>query len=111
MANIPEITTEHFENEVLKSPIPVLIDFHALWCGPCKAMMPTLEHLAREYDGEVKVVKVDIDSAAEIAARYEVRGVPTFVFVKNGEAKERIVGSTTRGKLAALAERYTGESE
>jgi len=73
--------------------------------------MPALEHMAREYDGEVKIVKVDIDAQAAIAAEYEVKGVPTLILVKDGQARERIVGTTTRGKLAELFERYAEGGE
>lgn len=111
MANIVDITAASFSDEVMNSPVPVLIDFHAVWCGPCKAMMPALEYMAREYDGEVKIVKVDVDAEAGIAADYEVKGVPTLILVKDGQARERVVGTTTRGKLAELFERYAEGGE
>ncbi|MDK2760581.1 MAG: thioredoxin family protein [Sphingopyxis sp.] len=106
MSTIDEISTEAFEKEVMESTIPVLVDFHAEWCGPCKAAYPALLDLANEFDGEVRIVQVDIEAEPAIAKAYDVRGVPTFLMVKDGEVKERFSGALTRGKLSALFERY-----
>ena len=111
MATIDEITTSQFETEVLASKTPVFVDFHADWCGPCKAAYPTLVDMANEFDGEVRIVKVDIDAEPDLASAYGVRGVPTFLMVKGGEIVERISGSMTRGKMSALFERYAGDGE
>nr|WP_295105695.1 thioredoxin [uncultured Caulobacter sp.] len=111
MAGIEEIKTEDFEALVLKSDIPVFVDFHATWCGPCKAMMPALEDMALEYAGEVKIVKVDIDAEPKIAETYNILGVPTFIMMQGGEAKERLSGGMTRGKLAAVFERFVGGAQ
>lgn len=106
MDTIDDITTSQFEAEVLRSDIPVFVDFHATWCGPCKAAYPALVDMAKEYAGEVRIVKVDIDAEPEVAQTYGVRSVPTFLMVKGGEVKERFNGALTRGKMSALFEQY-----
>lgn len=106
MSLIDDIKTEDFEAKVLKSDIPVFVDFHALWCGPCKAMAPALEDMAREFEGEMKIVKIDIDAEPKLAETYAVQGVPTFIMVKGGEIVERMSGGMTRGAMSALFERF-----
>ncbi|KAB8043392.1 thioredoxin [Janthinobacterium aquaticum] len=101
-------TTNSFEEDVLRSSIPVLIDFHAVWCGPCKASAPALEDAAREFEGEVAFVKVDIDQEPQLAETYGVQSVPTFILIQQGEPVERFSGLVSRGKLASLLEPYTG---
>ncbi|MNU29733.1 Thioredoxin C-1 [compost metagenome] len=104
---IDDIKTEDFEAQVLKSDIPVFVDFHAVWCGPCKAMAPALDDMAREFEGEVKIVKIDIDAEPQLAETYAVQGVPTFLMIKEGEIRERFSGGMTRGALSAVFERFT----
>ncbi|PVM84477.1 thioredoxin [Caulobacter radicis] len=111
MTQIDDVKTDEFETLVLKSDLPVFVDFHATWCGPCKAMMPALEDIAREYQGEIKIVKVDIDAEPKIAETYGILGVPTFIMMQGGQAKERVSGGMTRGKLAAIFERFAGEAQ
>ncbi|PVM84517.1 thioredoxin [Caulobacter radicis] len=106
MSLLKDVTTAEFEAEVLASNIPVLIDFHAVWCGPCKASVPALEDAAREFEGEIAFVKVDIDQEPTIAERYNVQGVPTFIVIKDGEAVERFSGLVSRGKLASVLEPF-----
>ncbi len=89
-----QIPATDFENEVLKSDLPVLIDFSATWCGPCQMMGPVLEQLANEYNGKAKVLKIDLDEAMDIAEQYGVVSVPTMIFFQNGEEKDRLVGVT-----------------
>lgn len=108
MSLLKVTTTNSFEDDVLRSSIPVLIDFHAVWCGPCKAAAPALEDAAREFEGEVAFVKIDIDQEPELAGAYGVQSVPTFILIKDGEPAERFTGLISRGKLAALLETYTG---
>lgn len=105
MANttIKEVTASEL-NELLGNDQPVLADFSASWCGPCKAMLPIVERLATRFDGQAEVVKVDIDRASELALAHGVRSVPTFLLFANGQVAERIVGSTSESALAALIE-------
>ncbi|MDR2903135.1 MAG: thioredoxin [Clostridiales bacterium] len=90
-----------FENEVLKSDLPVLVDFFAEWCGPCKMIAPSLEALSQEMAGRAKVVKIDIDQANEIVSTYGIRSVPTLMFFKNGEIVDKIVGAVPKETMIA----------
>lgn len=96
-----QITDDQFEAEVLKSDIPVLVDFFATWCGPCKSMLPVVEELASEYEGKVKVVKVDIDDAPETPGKFNVMSIPTFIMFKNGEAVNTFVGVRSKDDIKA----------
>ncbi|MBB4611919.1 thioredoxin [Novosphingobium taihuense] len=111
MSKLKDVTTAEFETEVLCSPIPVLVDFHAVWCGPCKASAPALEDAAREFEGEIAFVKVDVDQEAEIAEAYDVQGVPTFILIKDGQPVERFQGLVSRGKLAGVLEQFVGDGK
>ena len=93
-------TEENFENEVLKSDIPVLVDFYADWCGPCKMMMPVVEKLAETYDGKVKVGKVNADESGNLAAKYNVMSIPSFLIIKNGEVVDSAMGAMPMDTLA-----------
>ena len=93
------ITDANFENEVIKSDIPVLIDFWATWCGPCKAIAPIVEDLAKEYDGKVKVGKVDVDDNQQTAIKYGIRSIPTLLIMKNGKVNDTIVGAVPKAQI------------
>lgn len=86
------LTQNNFEEEVLKSDIPVLVDFWASWCGPCKMLAPTIAEIAKEYDGKVKVCKLNIDDDSSIAIKYGIVSIPTVVLFKNGEVADKSVG-------------------
>ena len=92
MSNVKEITSAEFEAEVLKSSVPVLVDFWAPWCGPCKMLAPVVDELAAEYEGKVKFVKIDIDDNGDTATRFSVMSIPTLILFKDGEAAVRTVG-------------------
>lgn len=100
--NLHSFTDDNFEAEVLNSTLPVLIDFTATWCGPCKMLAPIVEKLADELEGKVKVGKLDIDHAPTVTARYGVRGVPTVMIFKNGQRVNQHVGLTNRETLLRL---------
>lgn len=110
MANAVAVTEQSFDSEVLKAPVPVLVDFWAVWCGPCKMIAPIVEDLAGEYVGKLKVVKLDIDEHSGIAVKYSVMSIPTLGIFSKGELIERIVGYMPKDQLkkridAALASR------
>jgi thioredoxin 1 len=96
------ISGSEFETEVLRSELPVMVDFYAEWCGPCKMLAPAVEELSRENEGKVKIVKVDIDQSSNVAYQYNIRSVPTLMFFKNGEPVDRVIGAVPK---AALEER------
>jgi thioredoxin 1 len=96
MSNVKQVSDGTFEAEVMNSQTPVLIDFFAEWCGPCKMMAPVLDEVARDYAGKLKVVKVDVDESGEIAAKFGVTAMPTFVLLKNGQETFRRVGAAPK---------------
>lgn len=93
------VTTATWEQEVLKSQTPVMVDFWAVWCGPCRMIAPTVEELAGEYAGKVKVVKLNTDENPDIASRYKIMGIPTIMFFKAGEKVDQVVGAVPKPQL------------
>ncbi len=93
------VSDDQFQAEVLQSKIPVLVDFFANWCGPCKAMLPIVEELAEEYKGKVKVVKVNVDEAAETPAKFSVMSIPTFIIFKDGDPVMTFVGMKSKEEM------------
>ena len=98
-ANILTLNTENFSADVLKSSTPVLVDFWAEWCGPCKMIAPVLDELAGEYDGRIKIGKVNIDEDQALASQYGVRAIPTLLIFKDGQVAEQIVGMRSKRDL------------
>ena len=96
------ITDSNFEDEVLKSEQPVLVDFWAEWCGPCKQLSPTIEALAEEYNGKVKVGKVNVDNSPSTAAGYGIRSIPSLLFFKNGKVEQQIVGTNSKEEISKI---------
>ncbi len=100
--NVHAFNESNFESEVLKSDVPVLVDFTATWCGPCKALAPIVEKIADEFPGKIKVGKLDIDDSPNVTAKYGVRSVPTVMVFKGGQKSGQHVGLTNRDKLVSL---------
>ena len=105
-ANISELTDANFESEVLKSDVPTLVDFWAIWCGPCKQIAPTVEILAQEYKGRVKVAKMDVDHHQITPQQYGVRSIPTLLIFKGGKVVSQLVGAMPRSKLEAELQKH-----
>ena len=101
MANAIEVNDSNFQEEVLQSPIPVVVDFWATWCGPCMAIAPMIEEVATEMLGKAKVTKLNVDEAGDTSAEYGVRSIPTLIFFKGGKEINRIVGVTDKAKVIA----------
>lgn len=88
-----QVKTDTFQKEVLESNVPVLVDFSAVWCGPCQMMGPVLDQLSAEYEGRAKIVKVDIDESVDLAMKYQVMSVPNMIFFKGGEKVDAVIGA------------------
>lgn len=101
---IVHTTDSSFENDVLQSDIPALVDFWAAWCGPCKMIAPLLDELSTEYAGRVKICKVDVDSSPETAAKFNVRGIPTLLVFKNGTVEATKVGALSKSQLVEFVD-------
>ncbi|WMJ85384.1 thioredoxin [Anaerocolumna sp. MB42-C2] len=101
-----KFTDENFESEVIKSELPVLVDFYADWCGPCKMMAPVIEEIANEYDGKVKVGKLNVDEAQGTSSKYRVMSIPTLLILKNGEVVDTIVGAVPKSKVVEKLDQY-----
>ncbi len=105
MATITQVGDDNFEAEVLRSGLPVLIDFWAPWCGPCKSIAPIIEELAREYEGRLKVAKLNVDENPGTPSRYGVRGIPNLIILKGGTVKEQLVGAVPKSRLVNAIEK------
>ena len=102
---IQHVTDDTFEPEVLNSEVPVLVDYWAEWCGPCKSIAPVIEELAREYEGKLKVAKVNVDENPVTPSHYGIRGIPNLLILKRGQVKEQIVGAVPKARLVEAIER------
>jgi len=103
-ANVVTVTDSNFDQEVLKSSTPVLVDFWAEWCSPCKMIAPILDEVADEKIGKLKVAKVNVEQSPQVSGRFQIRSIPTLLFFKNGEVKEQVVGMTSKRDLLAKAD-------
>ncbi len=98
---VAHVTDKNFEVEVLKSDLPVLVDFWAQWCGPCRMIAPIIDEVASDLDGKLKVVKVNVDECQEMAGRFNIMSIPTLLIFKKGEAIEQMVGAMSKDQLLA----------
>jgi len=105
MAKIAQVSDGDFEAEVLRSDLPVLVDFWAPWCGPCKSIAPVIEELAGQYEGRLKVAKLNVDENPMTPSRYGVRGIPNLIILRGGAVKEQIVGAVSKTRLVEAIER------
>jgi thioredoxin 1 len=109
MGDLVEITQENFEKEVLQSTLPVLIDFWAEWCAPCRMIAPIVKEISEEFNGVLKVGKVDVDSSPEIAARHRIFSIPTLLFFKEGKVVEEVVGAVPKEHLVSKVKEVVSE--
>lgn len=105
MANVIDLSDENFDNEVINSSIPVVVDFWATWCGPCRKLSPVIDSTAQEYNGRVKFTKVNIEDCVESAKRFSISGLPSVLVFKNGEPAERMTGLIPKSTLVANIEK------
>ncbi len=105
--NTIELTTDNFESEVLESDIPVLVDFWAVWCAPCRMIAPVVEELASSYSGKVKVGKLNVDDHGDVATRFNVRGIPTLLLFHDGEVQDQMVGAGSRDSIVGMLDKVT----
>ena len=102
--SVTHVAEENFQDQVLGSELPVLVDFWAEWCGPCKMIAPVLDQLASEYDGRMQIVKLNVDEAQQTAFRYNVRSIPTMILFKNGQVEMQVVGAQSRQQITRMLE-------
>ncbi len=103
--NIVEITDKNFEQEVLQSDIPVLVDFWAAWCGPCRAIAPVIDEIANDYAGKIKVGKCNVDENPQTPSKFGIRAIPTLIFFKNGNVVEQITGAVAKSQIASVIDK------
>jgi len=100
--HVNDVTDQEFESKVLQSDQPVLVDFWAAWCAPCRMLAPTVDQVAQDYQGKARVFTLNVDDNAETSARYNIRGIPTLLLFKDGEVKDQIVGATSKDHIARM---------
>ncbi|MDQ4123749.1 MAG: thioredoxin [Acidobacteriota bacterium] len=103
---VNEVNDTEFQNNVLSSDQPVLVDFWAAWCGPCRMIAPSVEAVAEQFNGKARVFKMDVDNNMDTPSRYGIKGIPTLILFKNGQEQERVVGAVSRDAIARLIEKY-----
>ncbi len=106
MSNARAFTTETWDEDVLRSSKPALVDFWAVWCAPCRMMAPAIDELAKEFDGRASVGKLNVDDNAAVSDRYDIRGIPTVIVFKGSEIREHVIGITSKANLTAMLEKH-----
>ena len=106
MSNVGDVTDVTFESEVLKANLPVLVDFWAPWCGPCRAIAPVIEEIANEYNGKLKVLKLNTDENPKTAQSYRISGIPSIMVFKNGQPVEQVVGAVPKATLSSAISKH-----
>lgn len=107
--NVISTDDQGFENAVLKADLPVLVDFWAPWCGPCRMVAPVVEELAGQYAGKMRAVKVNVDDSPDVAGRYGIQSIPSLVFFKNGQEAGRVIGAVPKARLAQALEQVLAQ--
>ena len=102
---VQKVTDDNFESEVLKSNLPVLVDFWAEWCGPCRALSPTIDDLANQYSDKLKVCKMNVDENPQTPSQYKIRGIPTLLLFKNGQLEDQIVGAQSKENIVQVIQK------
>jgi thioredoxin 1 len=103
---VKETNDETFENDVLKSDRPVLVDFWAVWCAPCRALAPTVEAVAEKYANNARVLKLNVDDNPSVSQRFGIKGIPTLILFKNGKEEERVVGATSESAISRMLDKH-----
>ncbi len=106
MGNAVAVTDQSFQTEVLDSKVPVLVDFWAAWCGPCRAVAPVVEEIAAEFNGQLKVVKIDVDESQDVAGRYRIQSIPTLMVFKDGQEVERVIGAVPKPMILQRVKKH-----
>jgi len=106
--HVKDTSDSAFETDVLKSDRPVLVDFWAVWCAPCRALAPTVEAVAEKYSGSATVVKLNVDDNPSVSQRFGIKGIPTLILFKNGREEERVVGATSEQAIARMLDKHVG---
>src|SRR5919204_1228680 len=104
--HVNEVSDSSFERDVLQSKEPVLVDFWAAWCAPCRMLAPTVEAVAEKYAGSARVVKLNVDENPSVSQRYGIKGIPTLILFKNGKEEERVVGATSEGAISRMLDKH-----
>lgn len=105
---VGEVGDQNFETEVLNSAVPVLVDFWAAWCAPCRMLAPVVDAIADKYDGKARVVKLNVDENSVTSSKYNIKGIPTLLLFKGGVIKEQIVGNTTKDTISKMIDNHLG---